>query len=83
MTSLYTMVSVGLNIKRKKRFDSLSWSLVVRYFYTRRGYILFENYMRNKSRLGKRERRRGRLPFSLQIFQFYYVIKGVLTCLNK
>ena len=40
VNSLYTMVSGGLNFKMNKRFDSLSWSLVVRYFYTRRDYII-------------------------------------------
>ena len=40
--SLYTMVSGMLNFKINKRFDSLSWSLLVRGMYTRRGYIIGE-----------------------------------------
>ena len=39
---LYTMVSGRFNFKINKRFDSLSWSSVVRYLYTRRGYIIGE-----------------------------------------
>ena len=39
VNSLYTMVSGRFNFKINKRFDSLSWSSVVRDFYTRRGYI--------------------------------------------
>ena len=38
--------------------------------------------MGNNIRLGKPERRRGRLHFSLQGFQFYQLTKGFLTCLN-
>ena len=40
LNSLYTMVSGRLNLKINKRFDSLSWSWVVRDLYTRRGYII-------------------------------------------
>ena len=40
VNSLYTMVSGRFNFKISKRFDSLSWSLVVRGLYTRRGYII-------------------------------------------
>ena len=39
---LYTMVSGRFTFKINKRFDSLSWSLVIRYLYTRRGYIIGE-----------------------------------------
>ena len=39
--------------------------------------------MGNESRLGKREQRRGRLPFSLRGFQFHLLTKVFLTCLNK
>ena len=42
VNSLYTMVSGGFNFKVNKRFDSLSWSLVFRDLYTRRGYIIGE-----------------------------------------
>ena len=42
VNSLYTMVSRRINFKTNKSFDALSWSLVVRYFYTRRGYIIRE-----------------------------------------
>ena len=42
VNSLYTMVSRMINFKTNKRFDSLSWSWVVRYFYTSRGYIIRE-----------------------------------------
>ena len=42
VNSLYTMVSVRSNFKINKRFDSLSWSSVVRDFYTRRGYVMGE-----------------------------------------
>ena len=42
VNSLYTMVSGRFNFKINKRFDSLSWSLVVRDFYTRRGFIIGE-----------------------------------------
>ena len=35
---LYTMISGRFNLKKK--FDSLSWSSVVRDFYTRSGYII-------------------------------------------
>ena len=37
VNSLYTMVSGRFNFKINKMFDSLSWSSVVRDFYTRRG----------------------------------------------
>ena len=40
--SLYTMVSEKFNSKIDKRFYPLSWSSVVRYLYTRRGYIIGE-----------------------------------------
>ena len=40
VNSLYTMVSGRFISKIHKRFDSLSWSSVVRDFYTRRGYII-------------------------------------------
>ena len=40
--SLHTLVSGKLNFKINKRFDSLSWSLVVRYLYTRRANIIGE-----------------------------------------
>ena len=36
------MVSGGLNLKRNNMFDSLSWSLVFRYIYTKRGHIIGE-----------------------------------------
>ena len=42
VNSLYTMVSGRFNFNINKRFDSLSWSLVVRDLYTRRGYIVGE-----------------------------------------
>ena len=42
VNSTYTMVSGRLNFKMNKRFDSLSWSSVVRDFYTSRGYIIEE-----------------------------------------
>ena len=37
VNSLYTMVSRRLNLKINKRFDSLSWSSVVRELYTKEG----------------------------------------------
>ena len=40
--SLYTVVSGRFNLKVKNGFDLLSCSLVVRYLYTRRGYIIGE-----------------------------------------
>ena len=40
MNSLYAVLSKSFNFKRNKRFDLLNWSSVVRYFYTRRGYII-------------------------------------------
>ena len=42
MNSAYTMVSGRFNFKINKRFDSLSWSSVVRDFYTRRDCIIGE-----------------------------------------
>ena len=39
VNSLYTMVSGRFNFKINKRFDSFIWSSVLRYLYTRRGYI--------------------------------------------
>ena len=42
VNSLYTMVSGRFIFKRNKRFDSLSFSSVVRNLYTRRGYIIGE-----------------------------------------
>ena len=42
VNSLYTMVSGRFNFKINKVFDSLSWSSVVRDFYTRRSYIIGE-----------------------------------------
>ena len=43
VNSLYTMVSRIFNFKINKRFDSLSWSSVVRYLYKRRGCIIGES----------------------------------------
>ena len=40
VSSLYTIVYGRFVIKINKRFYSLSWLLFVRYFYTRRGYII-------------------------------------------
>ena len=40
VNSLYTMVSGRFKFKINKTFDSLIFSLVVRDFYTRRGYII-------------------------------------------
>ena len=40
VNSLYTMVYGSFTFKINKRFDSLSWSLVVRDLYTSRGYII-------------------------------------------
>ena len=40
VNSLYTMVSGSFNLKINNRFDLLSWSLVLRYLYTRRDYII-------------------------------------------
>ena len=42
VSSLYTMVSWRFNSKINKRFDSLSWSSVLKDFYTSRGYIIGE-----------------------------------------
>ena len=42
VNSLHTMVSGRFNFKINKRFDSLSWSLVVRDLYTRRDSIIGE-----------------------------------------
>ena len=42
VNSLYTVVSGRFDFKINKRFDSLSWSLVVRDLYTRRGCIIGE-----------------------------------------
>ena len=42
VNSVYTMVSRRFNFKRNKRFYSLSFSSVVRDFYTRRVYITGE-----------------------------------------
>ena len=39
---LYTVVSGRFDFKINKRFDSLSWSSVVRYLYKSRGYIIGE-----------------------------------------
>ena len=39
---LYTMISGRFNFKQNKRFDSLSFSSVVRYLYTMRGCIIGE-----------------------------------------
>ena len=39
---LYNMVSGGFILKNNKRFYSLILSLIVGYFYTRRGYIFGE-----------------------------------------
>ena len=67
VNSSYTIVSGRFNFKRNKSFDSLRWLLFVRYFYTRRGYIIGE-LISNNIRFSKRKRRRGRLPFPLQGF---------------
>ena len=42
VNSLYTMVSGRFNFRINERFDSLSWSSVVRDFYTRRDCIIGE-----------------------------------------
>ena len=39
--------------------------------------------MGNKSRLGKRERRKGRLPFHFGLFPFDLLTKVFVTCLNE
>ena len=57
------MVSGGFNFKVNKRFDSLIWSLVVRYFYTRRGYIIGElNEEQEKDWKAQKKKREN--PFS-------------------
>ena len=40
VNSLYTMVFGRFNFKTNKRFDSLIWSSVVKYFHTIRGCII-------------------------------------------
>ena len=40
VNSLYTMLYGSLNFKINNSFDSLSWSPIVKYLYTRRGYII-------------------------------------------
>ena len=63
------MVSGRFNFKINKRFDSLSWSYVVRYLYTMKGYVIGElNEVQDW--LGKRKIRRGRLPFPFGFFRF-------------
>ena len=42
VNSLYTMVPGRFTFKINKRFDSMSWSSVVRDIYTRRGYNIGE-----------------------------------------
>ena len=42
VNSLCTMVSGRFNFKINKSFDSFIWSSVLRYLYTRRGYITRE-----------------------------------------
>ena len=42
MDSFYIVVSGRFDFKRNKRFDSLSWSSVVRDLYTKRGYNIGE-----------------------------------------
>ena len=42
VNSLYTMVSGRFVVKRRRKFDSLSWSSFVRDLYTRRGYIIVQ-----------------------------------------
>ena len=42
VNSLYNMVYGRFNFKINKRFDSLIWSSVVRYFDKMRGYIIGE-----------------------------------------
>ena len=68
---LYTIISGRFNFKRNIRFNSLNWSLVVRDFYTRRGYIIGE-INEKKSRLGKRKRRRDRPPFSFRGYSILF-----------
>ena len=52
------MVSGRFNFKVNKRFDLLSWSLVVRDLYTRRGYIIGElNEEQEQSRKARKKKR--------------------------
>ena len=60
VNSFYTMVFWRFNFKINKRVDSLIWSLVVRDFYTRRGYIIGE--------LNEEQEQACRLPFYIQYF---------------
>ena len=42
VNSLYNMVSGRFNFKGNRKSDSFSWSLVISYLYTRRGYNIVE-----------------------------------------
>ena len=46
VNSLYTMVYGSFSFKINNGFDSLSWSCVVNYLYTKRGYIII--YLREQ-----------------------------------
>ena len=58
VNSLYTMVSGRFNYKINKRFDSLSWSSVVRDFYTRRDCIIGELNEEQEQAWQAREKKR-------------------------
>ena len=56
--SIYTMVIWRLNFEINTRFDSLSWSLVVSIFYTRRGCIIGElNGEQEQAQKARKEKR--------------------------
>ena len=82
VNSLYTMLSGEFNFKINSRFDSLSCSLVVRYLYTNRFYIIGSLNEEQEQAFQERNKKR-QTPFFSSGFQFYYVTKGLLTRLNE
>ena len=58
VNSLYTVVSGRFDFKRNERFDSFSWSSVVRDLYTRRGYSIGElNEEQEQARQARNKKR--------------------------
>ena len=76
------MVSREFVFKINKRFDSLIWLWVVRYFYTRRGHIIGELNGDQEQACQARKKKKWNL-FPLWGLQFYKLSKCFLTCLDE
>ena len=69
------MLSRRFNFKINKRFDSLSWSSVVRDLYTRRGYIIGELNEEQEQAWKARKKKRYTPFFPSGVFIFIRLLR--------